>query len=269
MLTAHRLPCSRLRPYIDRYWSWRAERGERVSVVQPVPGTGADFFFHMGSPFVTGDGRKLPASHLLCVREKNIRFTEVDHADWFVVRFRAAALRHFSGVPLAALGDTFAGPRDLFGPAGEQFASELTDAAGFEARAAVADRYLLELFVRHRKHDAVLDAAVRRIYGVYGRIGIHDLARELGVSQRHLQRRFSEVLGLSAKHFARLSRFHHAIRTMLLEGPSEHTPIALDAGYYDHAHFIHEFRALTGERPHDFLRAARVRSHFYNRPLSR
>jgi AraC-like DNA-binding protein len=49
-------------------------------------------------------------------------------------------------------------------------------------------------------------------------------------------------------------RLHEAL-ARIEAGPVDWTGLALDLGYFDHAHFIHDFRALIGVSPAAYARA--------------
>ena len=75
-----------------------------------------------------------------------------------------------------------------------------------------------------------------------------------GMSRRHLERRFQEVVGLSPKRFARITRFQHALR-IFEQGASGQRGAATAAacGYADQAHFIRDFGELAGCSPEAHL----------------
>jgi AraC-like DNA-binding protein len=79
------------------------------------------------------------------------------------------------------------------------------------------------------------------------------VAAALGVSERHLRRVFRETVGLSPKAFAKLTRFHRALRAAREDGHASWASIAAGAGYYDQAHLIAEFRAIAGVTPRALL----------------
>ena len=96
------------------------------------------------------------------------------------------------------------------------------------------------------------DAAVR----------VGDVAADLGVGERRLERVFNRVVGVPPKVFQRMRRCCEAaclIRQAKVEhpqstlerniAPRNWSAIASDVGYADQAHFIREFRALTGVTP--------------------
>ncbi|AKQ68279.1 transcriptional regulator, Fis family [Myxococcus hansupus] len=82
---------------------------------------------------------------------------------------------------------------------------------------------------------------------------VNAVAVDIGVSERHLRRVFRETIGVSPKAFARLARFHHALRAATEDEHAPWASIAAEAGYYDQAHLISEFRAFTGMTPQGFL----------------
>lgn len=97
-----------------------------------------------------------------------------------------------------------------------------------------------------RRAARFLDQGATRIDGV---------AAQLGVTDRHLRRVFTEHVGVSPKDYARASRLQRAIS--LFGTSNDWARIALDVGYYDQAHFIGDFRRLTGVTPAAFARGER------------
>jgi hypothetical protein len=57
------------------------------------------------------------------------------------------------------------------------------------------------------------------------------------------------ALGLTPKVFARVRRFQSALGTIAMNDDPGWTGIALGCGYFDQAHFNHDFRAFSGISP--------------------
>ncbi|WP_299936736.1 AraC family transcriptional regulator [uncultured Pelagimonas sp.] len=81
-----------------------------------------------------------------------------------------------------------------------------------------------------------------------GQIAIHDLAAQLGLSERQLNRRFAAQVGLPPKLYASIIRFHRALRLIRDLGLSA-SEAAYEAGYSDQAHLIRSFRRFGGFSP--------------------
>lgn len=82
---------------------------------------------------------------------------------------------------------------------------------------------------------------------------IADLASAIGTSTRELGRRFENAVGVSPKKFSRVTRFVRALHRLRECRQETLTYVAVASGYYDQAHFIHEFREFAGITPGELL----------------
>ena len=82
----------------------------------------------------------------------------------------------------------------------------------------------------------------------HGCVSIDDLAAQAGLSARQFRRLCVELTGLTPKFLARVLRFRRALQHVHAH-PCAFARLALDCGYYDQAHFINEFRELSGRTP--------------------
>ena len=96
-----------------------------------------------------------------------------------------------------------------------------------------------------------------------GAVAIGDLGRAAGVSSTHLTRRFKELVGVTPKRLARSHRFAATVFAIDPTGPVDWGELAARAGYFDQAHFGHEFRAFTGFTPTRYVEIRRrfLREH--------
>jgi AraC-like DNA-binding protein len=108
----------------------------------------------------------------------------------------------------------------------------------------------LRRHIRRPAPDALVQEAVARLQR--GPVRIDALAREIGLSQSALERRFRRVVGLSPKSFASVTRLRRAVRLREKNGDSAEAAVA--AGYFDQSHFIHDFHRATGHSPQAFFR---------------
>ena len=81
---------------------------------------------------------------------------------------------------------------------------------------------------------------------------VDEVAREAGLSERSLQRLVEQRIGLSPKWLIQRRRLHDAVEA-LKAGRGTLAQVAADLGYADQAHFTHDFRAVTGMTPGDYL----------------
>jgi AraC-like DNA-binding protein len=76
------------------------------------------------------------------------------------------------------------------------------------------------------------------------------------VAPRTLQRRFRHYVGVSPKWVLKRLRIHQAVEQLAAGRQRPWTELALELGYYDHAHFINDFRLVTERSPAEYLREA-------------
>jgi AraC-like DNA-binding protein len=157
------------------------------------------------------------------------------------------------GMDLAVLEGGCVPLGDALGAAGERLAEKLRDAPDWDGRFDVLERWLLRRLADGPGVDPVVARAFGLLTASQGRIRIAPLCAQLGVSSRHLTRRFGAQVGLSPKAVARQLRFAAVRRRLQVPDDRSWSEIALAAGYFDQAHLNREFRELAGITPTEFL----------------
>jgi methylphosphotriester-DNA--protein-cysteine methyltransferase len=236
-----------------------------------LPGTGAELMFHYGAPVAirTVQGRRpsLGSAYLLCARNAPHQPLPQGGVGFVSVRFRSGALRHFCPLPLVALLDDAVPIADIWGASGREIAERVALAPCREDRVEALQDWLQACLARYGETQPAIEMALRALYYRHRDARIESLAERIGMSRRHFERVFREKIGLTPKSFQRIARFHHTVRELMLAGRKDYLGSALDHGYYDQAHFIHDFTGLVGRSPGSFLQDALRSAHFYNRPL--
>ena len=82
---------------------------------------------------------------------------------------------------------------------------------------------------------------------------ISEVVEQTGLSSRHFIQIFHEAVGLTPKQFARVKRFQEVLHLVEKGKQIVWTDIALSCGYYDQAHFIHDFQDFCGLTPRTYL----------------
>jgi AraC-like DNA-binding protein len=83
------------------------------------------------------------------------------------------------------------------------------------------------------------------------RLRLKDVAAHVGLSERHLQRLFHKLVGMSIQRFVIHSRVHAAAHA-LTQGDSTMAGIALSLGFSDQSAFTNTFKKLTGMPPREY-----------------
>ncbi len=99
---------------------------------------------------------------------------------------------------------------------------------------------------------------IDRRYG--SRIGLSDVAADLGVSPVRLAEAFKRGYDCTVGDYIRKKRVQHAVE-MLVNTPQPLGDIALESGFCDQPHLVRVFKSLTGTTPARFRRAHNDVSH--------
>lgn len=162
------------------------------------------------------------------------------------VRMHPGAAPALLGVDAAELRDGRVAVEDVWGDDGRRLATSLHER---DDPVAVLIEQLALRASRAARPDALVETAIARLGD--RRVDIAALCRELAVSERQLRRRFEAAVGYGPKRLARVLRLARALdgaRAGLVLGR-----VAADAGYADHAHFVHDCRDLAGVAPSALL----------------
>lgn len=163
------------------------------------------------------------------------------------MRLRAGRARALLGVPVSELVDRAVPLADLWGSAASRLTAAVADAGDDTglALSRIADALVARV---PEPGNPLLSAAARELTTSSARLS--DVAGRVGVSERHLRNLFAREVGLSPKHFARISRLR---KVLALAGQRQWAAVAEDAGFFDQAHMISDFRALMGVSPAAYL----------------
>ncbi|HEY6036171.1 MAG TPA: helix-turn-helix domain-containing protein, partial [Kofleriaceae bacterium] len=170
-----------------------------------------------------------------------------------IVRFKPGWSTALFGVAASELTDRYVSLADAWGTQVDALCDELLAARG---ATEVVGR-LSDAFARRARDVAepmsasLARRAVRLLEHEEARVD--RVAARLGVTARHLRRAFAESIGVGPKEYARSVRLRRAVNRA--ETSSDWARIATDAGYYDQAHLISDFRQLIGLTPVEYVNA--------------
>ncbi|KAF2328539.1 helix-turn-helix domain-containing protein [Flavobacterium nitrogenifigens] len=100
----------------------------------------------------------------------------------------------------------------------------------------------------------IVDHSLNFIINNKGQFSIKQLVKYTGYTERHLERKFKECVGLNPKKFGNVVRLHHFLK-LLKDKPNDAniTTICYDAGFSDQSHLIKEFKKHTGITPTEYV----------------
>jgi len=149
----------------------------------------------------------------------------------------------------------------VWGPRADAVCDALLEAESPDARFRILERALLaSARGRFDRHPAVRYAVAELGHRSHRR-PVARVAEHIGLSRRRFIEVFRNEVGLTPKTFSRVCRFQHVLGQVEHVADVDWTSVALDCGYFDQAHFIHDFREFTGVSPTIYLRYRESRNH--------
>jgi AraC-like DNA-binding protein len=162
------------------------------------------------------------------------------------VDFALGAGAAFFRVPLSEARDGLVELNHLWGRDGATLRERLLDTPGPEAKLRVLESVLLEHLVR----PDVADRGLQRAAALLEQgTPVAEVSARIGILSKTLNRRFQSSLGLTPKRFARVRRLQRVLASIVNARDDGWVETALTHGYADQAHFVHDFRELTGLTP--------------------
>jgi len=122
-----------------------------------------------------------------------------------------------------------------------------------EAPVAEAKLDAMECALAEAWRPAGLHPAVEFALGTFdrrpGETSIAEVTARIGLSAKRFIERFKREVGMAPKRYNRILRFQRALAHAEKGISVDWTRIAVDCGYFDQAHFIHDFRSFSGITP--------------------
>ena len=98
-----------------------------------------------------------------------------------------------------------------------------------------------------------VEYAVSSILSQPNRLVFQQLSLQIGYSQKHFIDMFKQHVGIAPKQYMKIMRFQNAVFQIEQDTSVYWSAIAIRNGFYDQAHFIHEFKNFSGFTPGEYI----------------
>lgn len=167
--------------------------------------------------------------------------------------FKPGGARPFLPLPVAELSNQVIDLASIFGTAAVDLREQLQGASTNAERGRMLERFLLaHLSWEQTPHPAV-SFALTSLQAQAQRCSISAVTEQLGLSPRRFIHLFEEAVGLTPKVFCRVQRFQEVLQGIKKGQSVQWVDLALSCGYFDQAHFIHDFQSFAGMTPSSYL----------------
>ncbi|MDO6427928.1 helix-turn-helix domain-containing protein [Thalassotalea sp. 1_MG-2023] len=253
-------PTAKLATLVQCYWYMVRKEdhvGNDDEYMHPEGGSG--IIFNLANPIMIGDFLLKQGCSIIGPNRKSVHFNGLGSVEAFGIRFHPGAGHQFFGLPLTEIESVTILPEDiLLARLCDQLMNELMMSSSVEQWIAAIEYHLFSHLITMQKQNKLLSGqidnrlafAINWIDANNGLKPISVLNDALCLGQRQLDRLFKQHLGLAPKQYSRLRQnqyARHLLKTQLFDVSL--TDIGYLAGFYDQAHFNHQFRDILGISP--------------------
>lgn len=252
-------PVDRLKPFVKFFWQGEFNRhGSSILRQKVIPNGYVEMIIHLSSLhcdlFSGNNWGQSPEYTIIGLYTKPYDVHFRDLVNVFGIRFKPEGFYNIFGVPAAEFSEKFEDMEDLAGTAFGEFCEKIRETGNIAGRLMLAEKYLLKNLDKKKLYMDYVNRAAEIIRRNNGFIRIEDLAGEVFISIRQLEREFKRKIGISPKFYMRINRLNEVQRQLEEQDQLDLTEITYACGYADQAHFIRDFRSLTGQKPTFFVR---------------
>ncbi len=252
-----------LTPFVKLIWSLECDRSIHNSGPERILPDGCiELVFHFRDPFYTVFSNREchVQSQGFLVGQMNdfIEIAPHGRIGFVAVRFSAQGAYRFLPGSLKAIAGGVVAMKHVWNDSDAETIDRIANAPTMSRRIAVVEDLLVNYLALMQREDVLVDRALALIQLHAGTLRIAELASVVGASTRQLNRRFENAIGVTPKQFSRVSRFVRALTELRSRRNIPLTEVALNSGYFDQAHFNHEFRQFAGFQPSELFTRTNV-----------
>ena len=242
--------------FIKCYWLLEAPSEAVPEKQRIVPDGCMEMIFHYADPFkqYLADGSSIiqPSCFVFGQITTTLEIEPTGNAGIIAARFHPDGFLPFATIPVREMENRAVSLEELFGEEGKQLGLSVLKAETTSARIHLMETFFLAKLQTEESIDRIARASVEALLLANGQVTIDELADQLNINRRQLERRFAAVIGMSPKQLSKIIRLQATLKLMEQKQFTSLTSLAYETGYFDQAHFIKDFKEFTGVSPRDF-----------------
>jgi AraC-like DNA-binding protein len=265
-------PSIPLKSYINCFWMIRSPHGAEI-VDRTFPDGCQEIVFNMDTQVQRNDGQGFftnPDVELVGQMTRPYDIVTRGKQIFFGIKFFPHSFSTFTHESIFHLKDQSINVRDLLGSAFVRAIDQVYQKPEFGGFVRAMESFFIKRIadMALARSYLLVDRVVQQLFVQQGAISIDALAKRQGISDRYLQQAFKRHTGLTPGQLWKMIRFQRSLQ-YLSNGRESITDIAYKCGYYDHAHFTHDFKTLAGITPSCYNSTQFPLNHFFLAPGTR
>lgn len=254
-------PHPRFKEYIKCYWILNCSDNDPNAIFSTALDAGLELIFNLSDPIecIVDDSSAITIAGDFMVGSlaRQIHIKPTGLISLFSVRFTSEGLYPFLSMPPVDLSDFCVEIEEVWELNGFGLSKSIHSTNQVSERLIQTfEGFFAKRMNDFKRHSLNVEKAVTIIRSHKGQIPVEILAKRLEISSRHLERKFTERIGISPKQLCRIFRIKNVLIN-LKATECDWASLAVASGYFDQAHFIHDFKFFTGQSPISYLKGER------------
>lgn len=161
--------------------------------------------------------------------------------------FQPGGLNRLLNIPITELFDNGYSAREVVGREIEELIDKSHDTISLNELDSIVQSYFIRK-LSQVKEPLPIDFALQYLLVNYN-TSMDKIAEMACMSIRNFERKCKERLGMPAKMYARITRFHKAYKMLESRSVISWPDLTYEVGYYDQTHFIKDFKEFAKLKP--------------------
>jgi AraC-like DNA-binding protein len=249
-------PPEELKPFVKFFWTINTDVNTPVSTLHAFPdGCPGVIMVQSETALCDSKHQKLPDFYLHGQTIKPSTLSYSGKLTAIGISFQPFALKSIFGIDANELTNTGIDFASIPVSKTHNLTQQLIDEDTISGKISLLSDYLLYKHQHnHMPTEDTVKYAIARISAAKGNISLKALQQDLRLSERSLERKFNQSIGISPKLFTRICRFQESLAQLRAGSYDKLSDIAYENEYADQSYFIKAFKEFTGFSPLEFTR---------------
>lgn len=263
-------PSGILSEYIKCIWILEEESCKaQNSCTTLIPSGSIEIIFHFGGKgkYINNSSKREIVINSSISGQKSRSFTYFSNGTKGIlaVMLQPAKANVLLGHPSNLLSNNTYTLESILGNSVIQLIDQLNCSSIISEKIKHVENYFSERIFAYQKYiDPRLEEFENQVKLNGGSVNINSLSEKLNISKRQLERKVLSSIGLTPKEFSRIVRFQKALHLKQLNKNLNITNLAYECGFSDQAHFINDFKSLSGYTPKEYFKITDSFSDYYS-----
>jgi AraC-like DNA-binding protein len=264
-------PCIELKPYIHFYWimEFDSKTSDCSNYQRIIPNGFIEIMFNYSDKLNILKNNKIDNQPKTAISGQKTDFFDIiqtGQTGFVAILFKPHSTRLFFDLPMQELTNQSIDIENLIKHEAENIIEQIGLTDCHNKKISIIEKFLIRRFNdKYLYNFKRITKSINFIDNYKGIVKVSDLANSACLSEKQFYRIFLEFVGVSPKQFLKIVRLQSAFYQIQTNITKNLTELAYNCGYFDQAHFINDFKILTGLTPKKCFEGNEIYSDYFSK----